>query len=187
MAKALTAKEQRFVDHIISDPKRNGTQAAIRAGYSPKSARSIASENLTKPHIQAAIRDAEEAQKRRTWDIQDGLVYELSCLAHSNILDFVAWDGKKASLIPSQYLTPEASRAIKKIQIEHDQYGRPQVKLELHDKVKPAELLGRHKGMFVERVEHGLDSETVRMLADVMGQVDGQSRGLPSEDGTHAD
>jgi len=49
----LTAKEQRFVEEYCKDC--NATQAAIRAGYSARSARSIGHENLTKPDIKAAV------------------------------------------------------------------------------------------------------------------------------------
>ncbi len=45
----LTAKQRRFVEEYAVD--RNATQAAIRAGYSPGTARSTGSENLTKPNI----------------------------------------------------------------------------------------------------------------------------------------
>lgn len=62
--KALTPKESRFVDEYMVD--LNATQAVIRAGYSAKSARQIASENLSKPHIQAAIANARAEQQQRT-------------------------------------------------------------------------------------------------------------------------
>ena len=52
MAK-LTPKQQRFVDEYLID--LNATQAAIRAGYSPKTAHSIGAENLIKPEVQKAI------------------------------------------------------------------------------------------------------------------------------------
>ena len=45
----LTEKQKRFCDYYIEDP--NATQAAIRAGYSKKTARFIGNENLTKPNI----------------------------------------------------------------------------------------------------------------------------------------
>lgn len=45
----MTAKEQKFCDEYLVD--LNATQAAIRAGYSQKTARQIATENLSKPHI----------------------------------------------------------------------------------------------------------------------------------------
>jgi len=60
MAGKLTDKQQRFVDAYDG----NATQAAIAAGYSEKTARSMGRENLTKPYILAEIRSREV--KRRT-------------------------------------------------------------------------------------------------------------------------
>ena len=59
----LTPKEQRFVEEYAID--MNGTQAAIRAGYSPKTARSIASEALQRPIVKAATRTALRANEPR--------------------------------------------------------------------------------------------------------------------------
>ena len=63
MAK-LTEKQQRFADEYIR--LGNATEAARLAGYSPKTARSIGEENLTKPDIKAYIDGvlAEMASKR---------------------------------------------------------------------------------------------------------------------------
>ena len=52
----MTAKQQLFVDEYLID--LNATQAALRAGYSEKTARSIGAENLSKPDIEKAIADA---------------------------------------------------------------------------------------------------------------------------------
>jgi phage terminase small subunit len=65
----LTFKQARFVEEYLVD--LNATQAAIRAGYSERTARQIASENLSKPDIQQAIaaRQKELADKR-LWDME---------------------------------------------------------------------------------------------------------------------
>ena len=52
--KRLTPREQAFISYYLIDP--NATQAARLAGYSPKTARQIGYENLTKPHIVAEIK-----------------------------------------------------------------------------------------------------------------------------------
>ena len=52
----MTKKQKRFVEEYLID--LNATQAAIRAGYSPDTAKSIGSENLTKPDLQARIAKA---------------------------------------------------------------------------------------------------------------------------------
>ena len=60
----LTDKQQRFVDEYLVD--FNATQAAIRSGYSEKTARAIGAENLTKPDIAKAIQNAMTHKKQRT-------------------------------------------------------------------------------------------------------------------------
>ncbi|MES2280098.1 MAG: terminase small subunit [Pseudomonadota bacterium] len=61
ISNSLSFKQLRWIDEYMLD--LNGAAAAVRAGYSAKSARSIAHENLTKPDIQAVLqaRQAEMA------------------------------------------------------------------------------------------------------------------------------
>lgn len=73
-AQVLTPKESRFVDEYLVD--LNATQAAIRAGYSARTARSIGYENLTKPHIGAAIAEARKQQQERTHVTADRVLAE---------------------------------------------------------------------------------------------------------------
>jgi len=60
----LTPKQQRFVEEYLID--LNATQAAIRAGYSEKTAYSVGHENLKKPEIQKAIEEAKNQVSKRT-------------------------------------------------------------------------------------------------------------------------
>ena len=60
---SLTAKQQRFIDEYMVD--RNGSAAALRAGYSARSAKEIACELLTKPNILAVLRAKEAADAER--------------------------------------------------------------------------------------------------------------------------
>lgn len=66
----LTDKQMRFVTEYLVDS--NATQAAIRAGYSVKTAGQVGNENIKKPEIQAAIRVgqqviAEETETEAEW------------------------------------------------------------------------------------------------------------------------
>ncbi|MFW5438107.1 terminase small subunit [Paenibacillus apiarius] len=90
---ALTAKQNAFVQEYLID--LNATQAAIRAGYSAKTARKIGQENLTKPDIQKAIQEAmgERSERteitadmvlRRWWDIATADPNELIHLRRLN-------------------------------------------------------------------------------------------------------
>ena len=60
----MTERQQHFVRQYLIDP--NATKAAIRAGYSKKTARSIGQENLTKPDIAQAIQRAQDERAERT-------------------------------------------------------------------------------------------------------------------------
>ena len=71
---ALTEKQRRFVDEYLID--LNATQAAIRAGYSVKTAREQASQNLTKLNIQQAISEKMAERSKRTGVNQDRIVLD---------------------------------------------------------------------------------------------------------------
>ncbi len=62
--KKLTPKQQCFIEEYLID--LNATAAAIRAGYSPRTARAIACENLAKPDIQEAIAEAKRERSEAT-------------------------------------------------------------------------------------------------------------------------
>lgn len=79
---ALTEKQKRFVEEYIID--LNGAQAAIRAGYSPKTACCIASENLAKPAIQAALQQAIQERSKRTEVTADRVLEELAAVAFAD-------------------------------------------------------------------------------------------------------
>ena len=83
--KRMTAKQERFVDEYLAD--LNATQAAIRAGYSEKTARAMGHENLTKPDIEEAIAEALKARRQRTEITQDRVLEELAVLAFAPITD----------------------------------------------------------------------------------------------------
>jgi len=72
----LTDKQRKFVDEYLID--QNATQAAIRAGYSEKTARAIGHENLTKPDISHAIHDRLREHRERCEVTIDSLTEELS-------------------------------------------------------------------------------------------------------------
>ena len=67
----LTDKERLFIIHYLTN-NRNGTQAAISAGYSKNSACAIASENLRKPHIRFVLdRELKKIEKKLKFDFED--------------------------------------------------------------------------------------------------------------------
>ena len=71
----LTTKQLRWIDEYLVD--MNGAAAAVRAGYSPKSARSIAYENLTKPDILAVIQARQLAMAKELQITRQGVIQGL--------------------------------------------------------------------------------------------------------------
>ncbi len=156
---ALTAKQKRFVDEYMVD--LNATQAAIRSGYSAKTARSVGSENLTKPDIASAI---EKRQKRLAdkYEVnQERIVAELARIGFSNMQDYMRSNSEGDPFLDFSNLTRDQAAALAEVTVEDFKDGRGEdardvrrVKFKLHDKRAALVDLGKHLGMFKERVEH---------------------------------
>lgn len=82
---ALTPKQAMFVAEYLVD--LNATQAAIRAGYSKRTAGQIGEENLRKPEIAEAIQSAQREREERTHITQDQILREVAAIALSPLGD----------------------------------------------------------------------------------------------------
>ena len=142
----LSAKRQRFVDEYCID--FNGTQAAIRAGYSANSANIQAARLLTNDNIKKALDEKRleiaEESKLKVSDVID----ELRKIAFSDITQVVSFSAAKAKVKSSRKLSEDAKKTI--ASVSQTQNG---LTVKLHDKVKALELLGRYLNIFTDRVE----------------------------------
>lgn len=150
MAK-LTAKQKRFCNEYLID--LNATQAAIRAGYSVDSAKVIGCENLTKPNVAAYLEKRMSKREVRTEITQDKVLNELAKIGFANIEDYVEVDqdqyDDKIVRIKSTKDIPEDKKAA----ISSIKQGANGIEVKLHDKVRALENLGRHLGMFKDKLE----------------------------------
>lgn len=149
MAK-LTAKQKRFIEEYLID--LNATQAAIRAGYSPDTAKEIGCENLTKLNIKNEIDKAIAQRSRRTGISQDRVLRELAKIAFvnpSNVINFGQATVKNSA--SEDDLATIASVKVKTIPTEDGDIEEREVKL--YDKLKALDLIGKHLGMFKDKVE----------------------------------
>lgn len=144
MAK-LTDKQQRFVEEYLID--LNATQAAIRAGYSEKTAHSIGHENLNKPEIQEAIQIAMDERSKRTEITQDMVLAELAKIGFSNISNYLRFNATGVEMFDSDAMKPEALACISEVAETVTSVGST-VKFKLHSKVPALEKIGQHLGMF---------------------------------------
>ena len=167
---ALTKKQKIFVDESLI--ALNATQAAIRAGYSPDTAGSIGSENLKKPEIRARIEKAMAERSKRTGINQDRIIMELAKIALLNPKGLVNFD--EATIkedATDEDVAAVASVKVKRFPTKDGEGVEREVKM--YDKTKALELLGRHLGMFKDKVEvSGLDEEK-KKLEDILQQIRG--------------
>lgn len=140
----LTPKQACFVEEYLTD--LNATQAAIRAGYSPKMAGRIGFQLLEKSGIQAAIQAAQRERSARTGVTADRVVQEIARVAFSSLRDVATWGPSGVQVRPDDEITPEAAAAI--AEISETNTG---VKVKLHNKVAALEQLARHVGLYNDR------------------------------------
>lgn len=159
---ALTEKQARFVAEYLVD--LNATQAAIRAGYSEKTAYSIGQRLLKNVEIQSATQKAMSERQHRTEITQDRVLKELASIAFANGTDFarivstptvttvvddegfvqqVIQPVRRVELVDTERVEPEKRAAI--ASIKEGKFG---IEVKSYDKIRALELLGQHLGMF---------------------------------------
>lgn len=167
----MTAKQKRFIEEYLID--LNATQAAIRAGYSPDSAADIGSENLRKPDIRARIDKAMAERSKRTGINQDRVLYELAKLAFVNPADVIDFD---EAMIRSDAAEEDLAciQSVKVKTMSGDKGDMTEREVRMYDKKAALELLGKHLGMFKDKVEisGALETEKTK-LDDLIKQMRG--------------
>ena len=147
----LTPKQKIFVAEYLVD--LNATQAAIRAGYSSRTAEWIGPQLLGKTHVAEEIRAAMAAREKRTEITQDRVLKELAKLGFSNMADYmmVGEDGKP--MLDWARLTRDQAAAIVEVTVENVGELVTKTKFKLADKRASLVDIGKHLGMFVDRKE----------------------------------
>lgn len=133
----MTAKQKRFCDEYLID--LNATQAAIRSGYSEKTANRIATENLSKPVIKAYIAERmAEKESQLIADQDEVLKYLTSVMRGESQSEIVVVEGVGDGM--------SEARAMQKAPDEKE-------------RLKAAELLGKRYGLYTEKVEQQVDMD----------------------------
>lgn len=168
----MTPKQQRFVEEYLID--LNATQAAIRAGYSAKTAMEQGYQLLRNSSVAEAVAEARQKQTERANLTADAVVRELMKIGFSDIRKAVKWasnvavaapdersleeiieDGEirhaiqnTVELIDSDVIDDDTAAAISEI----SQTDKGGLKVKLHDKRAALVDLGRHLGLFTDRL-----------------------------------
>lgn len=146
----LTPKQRTFVSEYLVD--LNATQAAIRAGYSKKTAGTMAQRLIAKSHIREAIKAAQSRREKRTEITQDRVLNELARVAFGNPRAVMSWGPGGLTLRNSADLTEDEAALVAEVRETTTKDGGS-LALKTHDKMKALELLGKHLGMFDRKPE----------------------------------
>ena len=156
MAK-LTAKQQRFIEEYLID--LNATQAAIRAGYSVKTANEQGSKLLAKLSIQQAIAEKMAERSKRTGVNQDRVVLELAKIAFVKMTDVVDSNGRIRAGATEDDLS--CIESIKYKESDNEYGGSIEREVKIASKLKALELLGKHLGMWNDKVDLNITNPIV--------------------------
>jgi phage terminase small subunit len=140
----LNERQVRFVAEYLLD--LNATQAAVRAGYSPQSARTQAADLLTNPNIAAAIAEARAARSRRTEVTADRVVLELARVAFGDPRRVMSWGPGGVKLRPSAELADEEAAIVAEVGETTTKEGGS-LRVKTVDKLGALRLLGQHLRM----------------------------------------
>lgn len=157
----LSEKQQAFIREYTKD--WNGTQAAIRAGYAPRTANEQASRMLANVNIADAVAREKARLIGEAGITAERIMKELAALAFAQMPDFMEWgDDGQMRLKPSSQLSDMQAAAISQI-TENEKYIKALGKgeklmsrersIKLHDKLSAIEKLMKHMGMIVDKKE----------------------------------
>lgn len=184
---ALTAKQARFVQEYLID--LNGTQAAIRAGYSGRSAAVHAARLLTNANIQAAVAAGQQKIAARLDVTAERVITEMAKLGFANMADYMRVGPDGDPCLNFAELSRDQAAALVEVTVEDFKDGRGEdardvrrVKFKLADKLGALEKLGKHLGLFRERVEltgkdggaitHAVANDAERFTSAIAGLVE---------------
>lgn len=168
MAK-LTPKQKLFVDEYLVD--LNATQAAIRAGYSTKTSNEQGNRLLANVSVRTHIDQAMAERSRRTGVSQDRVIRELARLAFVNPDDVINLNSATVKRDASE----EDLAAIQSVKVKTSSSDTGEMverEVRLNDKLKALELLGKHLGMFKDKVEiNGQVDVSMSKLNSILDQL----------------
>lgn len=145
----MTDKQERFCEEYLID--LNATQAAIRAGYSPKTANEQASRLLRNVSVRARLDILMAERSKRTGVNQDRIVRELARIAFYNADDVIDMDTGRVK--PDASADDKAAIASVKFKKVIGDFVSIERETKLADKVKALELLMRHNGMLNDKLD----------------------------------
>lgn len=146
----MNPKQKRFVQEYLID--LNATQAAIRTGYSKRTAGEQASRLLADVRIAAAVKAGQQKIAEKLEVTAEMVVRELARLGFSNMKDFAEFGPGGVTLKDLAEMDENAARCIAEVSESTSKDGGS-VRFKLHDKKGALDSLARHLGMFQDKTQ----------------------------------
>jgi phage terminase small subunit len=156
---SLSPQQELFVRQYVLD--LNATKAALRAGYAKKSARTQGSYLLTKPEIQAAVKVRQERRFEKVDIKTDDVLRLMRKFAFTDLSGVIEVRGNKTYITDTSHLTEDQMACIS--EIKETAEG---IQVKLISREKMIELLGRHMGMFMDKLEHSGTLKVAHTMTD---------------------
>jgi phage terminase small subunit len=181
---ALNNRQSKFVVEYIKD--LNATQAAIRAGYSKKTASAIGKENLQKPQIAEAIEDQLDAQQSRTLITADRILREYARLGFMDTRKLFKEDGSLKRIVDLGIDEQAAITGIDVVTVGNGELGVGEItKIKLADRKGALDSMARCLMMFNDKKTISADEPMAQLLALIVGaKTDVLSRVRDDGDGS---
>lgn len=158
----LSPKQQRFAEEYLVD--LNATQAAIRAGYSEKTAKSQGQRLLTKVDIQEEIQRSRDARSHRTEITQDRVLLEYARIAFFDPAKLFGDDGRPLPLTQIDENTRRAIAGLDVCTVGNGDMGAGEIqKFRIANKLTALEQVGKHLGMFQGKQDEGEEPPPIKV------------------------
>lgn len=148
----FTERQLRFIEQFMIDG--NATQAAVRAGFSTKTAQQQGARLLSNVVVSAEIARRRTLLSRRYEISADRVVSEYAKIAFARVTDYTTFGPKGVTARDSKDIDESALDAIAEVKERSGKGSRRCVSIKLHSKTEALHALGKHLGLFVDRHEH---------------------------------
>ena len=191
----MNPKQLRFCQEYVID--LNATQAAIRAGYSEKTANQIGSRLLANVKVQAEIVRLRSQVSEKLEITHEAVIREIARVAFGRVAKFIKVNADGDPYVDLSDATPEDLDLLESVQSEDYLDGRGKgaravrkTKIVFQDRLKALQMLGQHLGLFIDRKEvsgpggapvvvrdaldlTALSTDKLRRLRDLLTEDDG--------------
>lgn len=171
----MSEKRKNFVREYLID--LNGTQAAIRAGYSPKTAIQQGSRLLTYADVKEAITEAQAKRATKSGITQERVLAELAKVGFASMRSFITIDQDGEAVIDLSATPDDGLDALSEVQTEtRTERGSDgatvtrKTRIKLHDKLAALDKIARHLGMFKDAGDDG-EAKPMTLIIQAMAPV----------------